>query len=219
MKRLDDRLRPDDGMTLPELLISMTLLSVVAVVFLSVLASMQTSVARNAEWTLNNDNARLAVESIDRHMRSGNVLYAPTGDGSSIVIWTQSNANDPTLGQRCVQWRVLNGVLQTRWWQPQPLPPNVTVFRTVAEGIVNYDVSPEVPILAIEPDPYRGNRMVRVVLLVNNEYEERPNQTVRIQAGITGRNTSYGYLSGRCSPTPADPTPSPSPTGGDDDDD
>jgi hypothetical protein len=79
----------------------------------------------------------------------------------------------------------------------------MAVWRTVAEGIVNYDVSPQIPTFAIEPDPYRGNRMVRVVLLVNNEYDERPNQTVRIQAGVTGRNTSYGYLTGRCSPTPA----------------
>jgi type II secretory pathway pseudopilin PulG len=204
-------------MTLPEVLVSMALLGAVAVVFLSVLASMQTSVARNAEWTQNNDQARLAVESIDRHMRSGNVLYAPAADGSSIVIWTQSNANDPTLGQRCIQWRVIDRKLETRWWQPQPLPQNPTEWRTVAEGIVNYVVSPTVPAFAIDADPYKGNRMVDVVLLVNNEYEAHGNQTVRIQAAVTGRNTSYGYATGRCSPTPADPPPPPPPDEEEDD--
>lgn len=190
-------------MTLSELMVSMMVLGVVTVIFMSVLTSMQGSVARNAEWSLNNDHARLAVESIDRHMRSGNVLYAPSGNGSSIIIWTQSNADDPTLGQRCIQWRVEDRELQMRWWQPQPLPQNPTAWRDVADGIVNYVVTPEVPVFGIDPDPYKGNRMVDVVLLVNNEYEARPNQTVRIQAGITGRNTSYGYLTGRCSPTPA----------------
>lgn len=190
-------------MTLPELLVSMSLLAVVAVVFLSVLASMQGSVARNAEWSLNNDHARLAVESIDRHMRSGNVLYAPAGDGSSIVIWTQSNADDPALGQRCIQWRVNDRELQTRWWKPQPTASqDPTAWRNVADGIVNYVVAPTVPAFAIDPDPYKGSRMVDVVLLVNGEYEAHPNQTVRIQVGVTGRNTSYGYLTGRCSPTP-----------------
>jgi type II secretory pathway component PulJ len=190
-------------MTLPEVIVSMSLFAIITVAFLSVLTSMQGSVARNAEWSLNNDHARLAVESIDRHMRSGNVLYAPAGDGSSIVIWTQSNANDPTLGQRCIQWRIDDRQLQTRWWQPQPLPQNPTEWHDVAEGVVNYVVSPEVPAFSIDPDPYKGNRMVDVVLLVNNEYEQRPNQTVRIQVGVTGRNTSYGYLTGRCSPVPA----------------
>jgi prepilin-type N-terminal cleavage/methylation domain-containing protein len=207
-------MRSEAGMTLPELLVSMTLLSVVAVVFLSVLTSMQGSVARNAEWTLNNDHARLAVESIDRHMRSGNVLYAPASDGSSIVIWTQSNSNDPALDPtgvgRCIQWRVQDRELQTRWWKPQPTASqDPTVWRNVAEGIVNYVVSPTVPAFAIDPDPYKGNRMVDVMLLVNGEYEERANQTVRIQMGVTGRNTSYGYLTGRCSPIPPDSPPPP----------
>jgi prepilin-type N-terminal cleavage/methylation domain-containing protein len=203
-------MRSEAGMTLPEVIVSMGLLAVISVAFLSVLASMQGSVARNAEWTLNNDHARLAVESIDRHMRSGNVLYAPTVDGSSIVIWTQSNANDPTLGQRCIQWRILDRHLQTRWWTPAQVPPvpqNPTPWRNVADGIVNYVVAPEVPAFAIDPDPDKGNRKVDVVLLVNNEYEAHSNQTVRIQAGITGRNTSYGYLTGRCSPIPPDTPP------------
>lgn len=203
MRSLRPGVRSDAGMTLPEVLVSMLLLGVVAIVFLSVMGSMQTSVARNAEWSLNNDQARLAVESIDRHMRSGNMLYAPAGDGSSIVIWTQSNANDVALGQRCMQWRVIGRELQTRWWKPQPtVSQDPTAWRTVAEGVVNYDVSPTVPVFSIDPDPYKGNRMVDVVLLVNNEYEAHPNQTVRIQMGATGRNTSYGYLTGRCSPTP-----------------
>jgi prepilin-type N-terminal cleavage/methylation domain-containing protein len=202
-------MRSESGMTLPEMLVSMTLLGIVAVVFLSVLASMQTSVARNAEWSLNNDHARLAVESIDRHMRSGNVLYAPAGDGSSIVIWTQSNSNDPTLDPtgvgRCIQWRVSDRELQTRWWKPQPTSDQeATAWRNVADGVVNYVVSPTVPAFSIDDDPYRGNRKVDVVLLVNNEYETHANQTVRIQVGVTGRNTSYGYATGRCSPTPPD---------------
>jgi hypothetical protein len=66
---------------------------------------------------------------------------------------------------------------------------------------VNYVVSPTVPVFGIDTDPYRGNRKVDVVLLVNNEYEAHANQTVRIQVGVTGRNTSYGYLTGRC-PSP-----------------
>jgi prepilin-type N-terminal cleavage/methylation domain-containing protein len=201
MGRLLARMRSEAGMTLPELLVAMSLLAIVSVVFLSVLVSMQRSVARNAEWSRNNDEARLGVEAIDRHIRSGNVLYSPVADGSSLVVHTQSNA--PTIGERCIQWQIIDRELQARWWRPQPGPQDPTAWRTVAEGVVNYVVSPEVPAFSIDPDPDKGNRMIGVVLLVNGAYEAHPNQTVRIQVGVTGRNTSYGYLTSRCDPIPA----------------
>jgi type II secretory pathway component PulJ len=204
-------------MTLVELVVAMSILSIALVVFGTTLSAVQRSVARQAGWSDNNDRARLGVENIDRHIRSGNVLYAPPSGGSSIVVYTQSNA--PTFktatysGNQCVQWRVSGGQLQSRWWPSRypldwssntdPGPQIATPWRVVTDGVVNYVVDPNQPVFTIDPDPLKGGRTVNVTLLLNGNYTNQPNETVRIQVSTTGRNTSYGFLSSACSPTPA----------------
>jgi prepilin-type N-terminal cleavage/methylation domain-containing protein len=207
--------RGEGGMTLVELVVAMSILSIALVVFGTTLSAVQRSVARQAGWSDNNDRARLGVENIDRHIRSGNVLYAPPSNGSGIIVYTQSNA--PTFktasysGNQCVQWRVSGGQLQTRWWR-SAFPgdwtgavgsQNPTAWRVVTDGVVNYVVSPNQPVFTIDPDPFKGGRTVNVTLLMNGNYANQPNETVRIQISTTGRNTSYGFLSTACSPTPA----------------
>jgi type II secretory pathway component PulJ len=188
-------------MTLPELLVAMSIMSLVSVVFLSTLASVQRSVVRSAEWQANNDDARVAVETIDRQLRSGAVLYSPQNGGSDFTAYTQSNA--PTFqtpeysGARCVQWRVSSGTLQTRWWQSQFAgdwtgsvgPPNATGWRTIVQDVVNYVSPNNQPVFVLDPDPLKGNRTVNVVLLINSA-PTHANETVRIQAALTARNTS-----------------------------
>jgi UDP-N-acetylmuramate-alanine ligase len=39
-----------------------------------------------------------------------------------------------------------------------------------------------------------------VTLLVNDDYAHHPEQTIRLQAALTGRNTTYGYLQNACNP-------------------
>jgi hypothetical protein len=48
-----------------------------------------------------------------------------------------------------------------------------------------------------------GGRVINIVLMVNNAYDNRPEETVRIETSITGRNTSYGFPVNVCSSTPA----------------
>jgi hypothetical protein len=75
-----------------------------------------------------------------------------------------------------------------------------TSWRTVAEGIVNRTVTPNVQLFTVDPDPYKGGRTVQVTLLVNDDYANHPDQTIRLQAALTGRNTTYGYLQNACTP-------------------
>lgn len=211
-------LQSEEGVTLVELMVTMGVFAIASVVFLSTLATVQKAVSREQHYTTSNDQARLAIENLDRVVRSGNVLYAPSSNGSSIVIYTQSNA--PTFkatvngsvysGNRCVQWRVNGQNLETRSWRSQYVgdwsgavgSQNVSAWRVAATGIVNYVVPAPVDAFKIDPDPLKGNRVMTVVLLVNDYYSVRPSQTISIQVSMTGRNTSYGFLSGACSPAP-----------------
>ena len=209
MRRIARLARREDGMSLVELLVAMMILGIVAAVFATTLSSVQRVVSQTDSRTQNNTQARLAIEELDREIRSGNVLYDP-GSGADAFyrfkIYTQSNAptRDPAPGYVCRLWRITATYdLQTRFWPPAQ-PEDATEWRTVATGVVNRALSPAVPAFALDPDPNKGGRTVNIVLMMNNDLANRPNETVKIQSSLTGRNTSYGFPISVCNSEPAD---------------
>lgn len=161
----------------------------------------------------NTDQARLAVQQLDRQIRSGNILYDPGKEGLqadgvtpdpvavangifpglSMRVYTQANGS-----QRCVQWRVTNGTLQSRSWsQSWSVDGDVTSWHNVAEHIVNTSANPA---FALDPSSGFANRLINVRILVNADPAHQ--KTVEIDASIAGRNTEYGYDSSTCSSAP-----------------
>jgi len=195
------------GLTLVEMMVTMMILGIALAIFLSVLFSVQRGVVVQEQRTARNDQARLAIQALDRELRSGNMLYDPASESVpyySLRIYTQTNAPtrgtiDNPPGTTCVQWLLEGEKLQTRLWVPYD-PSTATSWRTVAEGIVNRTVTPNVPLFTVDPDPYKGGRTIQVTLLVNDDYANHPEQTIRLQAALTGRNTTYGYLQNACTP-------------------
>jgi prepilin-type N-terminal cleavage/methylation domain-containing protein len=207
------RLRRDErGMSLPELLIAMSILSIVLLVFGSVLATVQGAVVRQDSLSQTLDQARLALQQLDREMRSGNVLYDPAlenGSGAGAIVsctgclpgytlrvYTQTNSNF-----KCVLWKIdANQNLMTREWPPL----NVSAandWRVVATGVVNRTLSE--PAWTLDPDTLKGGRTLNVAYAVNNDLTHRATQTVRVASSLTGRNTSYGYPTNVCQTTPS----------------
>jgi len=199
-------------MTLIELTVSMSLLAIVSVVFLSTMVFVQRAVGRQGYRSITNDQARLALEELDHEVRSGNLLYDPSLEndpingiyaGMSLRIYTQTNANIRTPGNQCVQWRILSAQLQKRNWatnwrdDPSTLVTNWTI---VADGVMNRTVSPQVSAFALDPDPAKGGRVIVVSLLVNAGTTAGSN--VLVKESITGRNTEYGYPSNVCADIP-----------------
>jgi type II secretory pathway component PulJ len=199
-------------MSLMEVVVTVSLLTVVLSVFFGVVVSVQSALTRQIDRSRSNDQARLAVEQLDREIRSGNVLYDPTlGEscqppspvancvsidashgiypGMSLMIYTQANA--PTRGQRCVQWRVQSGKLQRRDWSIGATP--ATSWRIVADHLAN--VTGTSPAFTVDP----AKRIVSVTLLVNQNAAH--GSTVRLDTNVQGRNTVYG------GPPVCDPTP------------
>ena len=210
LERIRRRLADDRGMTLVELVVSMMVLGVAMLIFSTTLMTIQTGVVKQDHLARSNDQARLALEQLDREMRSGNVLYDPASEGTTttasssdnyyyVRIYTQTNAD--TRGYSCVQWRINSSQkLQTRWWPPED-PDGVTEWRTVAEGIVNRTFS--VPAFQLDADPLKGNRVLNVTLRVSTDPDATPVKAFELQASFTGRNTSYGFPVSVCSPVPS----------------
>jgi prepilin-type N-terminal cleavage/methylation domain-containing protein len=216
------RIRSDQrGLTLTEVLVAMMVMSLAAVVFLSTLASVQKSVAETDIRTRSNTQARLALQTLDREVRSGNILYDPewsTDPYFRFKVYTQSNATtrQPSPGYTCRLWRITSdGQLQTRFWEPGQEDPDLSAsgWRTVATGIVNKSVDDPTDstcegstcAFRLDDDPNKGGRTVNVVFLVNEDLNgDLSSGTMKIQSALTGRNTSYGFPLEVCEDEPTD---------------
>jgi prepilin-type N-terminal cleavage/methylation domain-containing protein len=202
-------LTAEDGFTLVELIVATAILGIVFLVFTNVFVAIQRSASEQEVRSLNNDNVRLALENLDRIVRSGNVLVDPSiadtdckATGSAyqcLLAYTQSNGT-ASVPARCVQWRVQGIDLQTRSWLPKPASKAATVtnWREVATGILNLQTSPSTQTFKLDPDPLKQNRSVEVLFLVGESSDGIEGPMARVEASLTARNTSYGYLSDSC---------------------
>lgn len=214
------RAKSDQGTTLVELVVSMTIFSVVIVIVMGALITLMT--VSNGAFTRADAQSeiRTGLADISKQMRSGNVLFSPkdeplgpvhsciaaadgTDRGSCMRIFTQTNGIP-----RCVQWQVLeispggNGkaILRTRNWDPLWSTSNdVTPWRTVARGLTLDAANPPFE-LEGATTPY-DRRLLDVGL---KSYDADRHLNVTIDSSISGRNTSYGYDTGRCEPVPSE---------------
>jgi hypothetical protein len=177
------------GVTLVELAVTTVVMGLICSVFLSVLASVQMSMAREDGRSQTMDQGRLAIESLDRDIRSSDILCSvpasPAGFGLSVY---QSHA----APARWLQYRVSSQTLQRRehltsW----------SSWRTVATGIVN--PSTTVP-FAIDTSALVGSRIVNVTLLVNTATSDTSSSNVRLASSMAIRNQSSAVP---CSAIPA----------------
>ena len=194
-------------MTLIELTVTVAVLSLVVGVFLSVLVSVQNHVAREERRSRANDQVRLAIQQLDREVRSGNVFRDPgvepnnaslgqVGGGMGLRIYTQANA-DTRGGSRCVQWRISGGKLQARDWTVSwRTDGQVSGWRVVAEGIVNPSGTPA---FELDSSSVFGARILNITFVVNPGAGD---SDVVVRASVTGRNTQYGYPVSVCDDIP-----------------
>jgi prepilin-type N-terminal cleavage/methylation domain-containing protein len=196
------------GFTIIEMVISMSLLTVVLTFCMVAIVSLQRSVTIADARTQAVDQARLAVQQIDRQIRSGNIFYNPSCptitiacpvnfNGMGLVIFTQANGN-----QRCVEWQVTaSGTLQSRsWtqtWQTDG-SPSVVHWATTATGVTNYTSNKAAFVL----DSSYGGRVLNID--ITTDVTSSQSHGSEITDSVEGRNTEYGYSANSCStPWPA----------------
>lgn len=194
------------GMTLVELMVTTLILGFALSITMSILFSVQKTFGKQRDRSLSNDQARLAVEELDKEIRSGNLLYAPTNGGMSLIVYTQTNAPTRNPSNQCVQWQIVSQTLQRRSWSVEwRTTGDVSAWRTVADHIVNAapPEAPGTPVPAFTLDTSQasfGSRIMKVVILANQN--SSAGKTVRIEDSVTARNTEYGYPQTICSDVP-----------------
>lgn len=193
-------------MTLVELLVAMAILSIVSLVFTTTLTSVNRAVVEEDVRIRLNDQVRLAVQSIDRLVRSGNILYDPvdesgndpfdaTATGYMFRIYTQAEQS-ASQDARCALWLVDDEEhLLYRTW-PILKPEEASNWTIVAEGVVNRTI--DEPAFTLDA----AGRTIAVEFHVNPDLAHRPQATQVVEASLTGRNTSFGYPVQLCEDLP-----------------
>jgi hypothetical protein len=191
-------------MTLLELTMTLALLLGVVGAFLVTFDGVNQHFAVQVDRSNNNDQAQLAIEEIDREVRSGNLLYDPaleTDPGMMLRVYTQTNAPTRNPSNRCVQWKINGTDLQVRSWSVNwDTDGIVTSWRTVAEDVVNKTDNPQVRAFSLDPESTKGGRTLNVTIVVNTNHLS--GSDVYVQTSVTGRNTEYGYPQDICNSIP-----------------
>lgn len=220
-------LRRDDGMTLMELMVVMSIFSFLMVLVFGVMIQVMYMSKDNMGRVSSAENARLGLSQIDRQVRSGSVILDPADEPAShsgvdpfysLRIFTQEGGTP-----KCAQWRVIDadgdgtGVLEYREWSPDyPVISDVTDWGVVAHQLVVTDLdNPQAgdsstwppfwkdASAMVESDEYTPAQNIRITLHVKDENMRDSAKPVTISTVVTGRNTVMGYSESNCSIIPA----------------
>jgi len=188
----------------------MIVMSLVMITFMTVMSSVQSATARQEGRVRRTDEARIALQQLDREIRSGNVLYDPVAEidpagdivpSMALRIYTQADAPNRNPGNQCAQWRITDDTIQTRRWSNTDPEGTVTAWWTVARNVVNRSVSPPVPAFSRDPAATFGRRIINIRLVVDAADDSAgPEEFV---LSITGRNTQYRYSDDICATVPS----------------
>jgi prepilin-type N-terminal cleavage/methylation domain-containing protein len=220
-RRIQRARREEGGFTLVELLVSMTIFSVLMAVILSLMITMMYQAKDNLGRQRAVEQGRLGLSQIDRQIRSGNLILDPLNDGVaesgvpanySLRIYTQEGGDD-----MCVQWRVIFydssefGQLEYREWDPVDTT-TATPWSRVASNVV----APTSAFAATDPQSWppfwvdttlptgTDAQNIRITLRMSDPDAKTSSKPQVLTSVITGRNTVFGYPSLTCNvvPTP-----------------
>lgn len=223
--RVKDRLRrrgDDDGWTLTELIVSMTIFTALMAIVLGFIITFSQQTRDNLARSRAVDQMRLGLAQIDRQVRSGNVISDPAGESLassgvppyySLRVYTQTDGV-----YQCVQWRVVYtagsdfGNLEYRSWRPTwQVTGGVSDWKTVARNVVEpvgtFDANDETtwpPFFVEESDAEMSSvaQTIRVTLRVKDPEQTAESKPQTLTSVLTGRNTVYGYPADSCAAIP-----------------
>jgi prepilin-type N-terminal cleavage/methylation domain-containing protein len=204
----------EGGFTLVEVMVSLVVMGVVATAMTRFLITSQNVVLTETLRSQTLDQARLAMDEIDKEIRSGSILYDPSLDDGiscggytctqfqSLRVYTQTYGNTRTPPNQCVQWLLTtNDQLLRRAWAPGAAS-SLNGWHVIATGIVNRDPT------ATDGSTYATfwfntptqNRTIEVQLYVDANKGDPRSKPIFLQNAISIRN----YASGDpCTPIPA----------------
>ena len=133
-----DKSQGDRGVSLIELIVAMSIFSIVLVVFMAAVASMAKVTVRSEATSDSADQMRNVFLRLDKEVRYASDINTPATSAGAIYIeyWVPASSADGT--SLCVQWRDVTAtdILERRTWT-QGAPGTVTGWITMADNLRN----------------------------------------------------------------------------------
>lgn len=215
------RAKEDKGFSLVELLVAMTIFSLLMALLTGLFITIMNQANDNLGRQRAVEQARLGLSQIDRQIRSGNLILDPGLDGPSVSgvpknyslrIFTQEGEEE-----KCVQWRVIFhdpssefGALEFRSWDPGSIA-SVSDWSRVASNLVAPAVTPidptdsqSWPPFWLDPSLPTGSdaQNIRVTLRLSDPSARSDAKAQVLTSVITGRNTVFNYSALNCATAP-----------------
>jgi hypothetical protein len=203
--------------TLVELLVTMMVIAMVAAVSAQATIMIARSITEARAFAASVAAVRLGLGSMERQIRSGDVLFNPVSEatitpecvafgasaGSCMRVYTQVNGT-----KRCVQWQVIpdpnqdgRAVMRSRSFSPSwATDGEIGDWRTVATGLLP-PTATQAPFTLSDAASAYSTRLLEVKLIAVDA--ARPARTSTVTTALSGRGTVYGGDRSLCSPGPA----------------
>lgn len=180
------------GLTLVEVLVSLSLFLVALMLFGGSLLAAQNMQTRGGQYSRTSDQVYLALQEIDRQIRSGYVASvlgpgaAPSGSTYAVKLFSQADGTPS-----CIVWAVgpsgSTSSLWTKRWSPgDAMPSSVSGWRLVATDLWNFVPPNNVVPFTVSNLGGSVLKSLDVSLLVNAG--SRVAATVQIDSTYTSRN-------------------------------
>ena len=134
---------PDSGLTLIEVLVSTTVMSLAVSLFTGAVLQIYTTLQRTEAMSTAQASATTAFQRLDRELRYASQVNAPWSSGIDYYVeYLMTNGDTPT----CVQLRSQgsSSILQRRQWQ-QGTAPAATWLPLVSDVVPAYPLSADTP--------------------------------------------------------------------------
>ena len=134
-----DRLRrcgtgPDDGFTMIEIMVSMTLMTFFMTMFTGAVLQMYKVSNKTQAVTNSSTQLNIAFERIDKQIRYASAISPPNQAKSTLGGWYVEFVNTTSGTDNCYQLRIYNSQLQERSWAGTPTVP--PTWLSLANGLV-----------------------------------------------------------------------------------
>jgi type II secretory pathway pseudopilin PulG len=184
------RTRPDDdaGFTLIDMMVGMTLMTIVMAVFTGAIVRMY-RVANNVDAkSVAQASINVAMQRLDREVRYAKGISTPylVNNNQYVDMLSIQRVGANTV-QQCIQVRVVSGVLAQRTWTFNASPLNLTAWVPLANGLTS-----ATPFTYRPPNDSVGYQQLTVALASGSGSSADSNTTTFIALN-SDRTTSQDY--------------------------
>jgi prepilin-type N-terminal cleavage/methylation domain-containing protein len=203
-RRRDQRSRNDQGFTVIELLVSMSIFAVLLAVMMSVILAMTKSMNKTQSIGDAAAQGLRATQALDKELRYADwVNPVPTLPATSISTTSFSFEGLTNAGVvQCYQWHLTGGLLQQRSWTSASTTASYPTasspgWTTVATGVANTGA---VPPFTLTPRPTGASNVVFSQVAIDLVMVGKSQSVghAETKLAITLRNSNYPPGSAQC---------------------